>query len=113
MFGDVHAPFTKQEYLEFLKEQKEIHKPDLIICDGDFFDVHSVSNWDVHPDAVGTLDEVELSKEWVKKYAEVFPDMILILGNHDRPYRERAQKQVSLICLYAPCMRYMIYLTLG
>lgn len=92
VFGDVHTPFTKDEYLEFLKEQRDIHKPDQIVCLGDFFDLHALSNWDMHPDAVGTITEIELSKEWVRKYAEVFPELVMTLGNHDIRMQRKAAK---------------------
>lgn len=87
IFSDTHMPFTHKNYVKFLKDQKELYKPDKVICCGDLVDHHALSNFIKDPDGASAGDEWKQTKEMLSDLFEVFPEVEWIIGNHDRrPY---------------------------
>ena len=89
---DIHCPFTKQEYLDFLIEVAESVQPEIIVQIGDFIDSNSVSNYDLNPDGMSFTEEFDKVREWIDKYSEAFPYMIQLVGNHTSRIYKKAKK---------------------
>ena len=56
-FSCNHSPFHHKDALRFLKEQKKIWKPDVVVCLGDEMDYHMMSRHPKEPDAMGAMEE--------------------------------------------------------
>ena len=91
VIGDTHFPFVHPNYLDFLQETFAKHNAFRVIHIGDLCDNHAISRWPSEPDALGACQEFEQAREWVDKFAQAFPRVTLVLGNHDRiPERQAA-----------------------
>lgn len=83
VIGDLHAPFTKNGYLEFCKEiYKKYQCSDTVII-GDCIDSHFSSYHEVDPDGMGAGEELRRAKEIIAKFHDEFPNVKICLGNHD------------------------------
>ena len=92
VFGDLHLPFGKKHYIDFLKETKKKFKCDTIVCLGDELDFHCISRHDSEPDAKGAVEEYELGLKKLKPFYKAFPKVKVCISNHtSRPYRMAAQ----------------------
>jgi len=88
-FGDVHAPFTKLEYLDWLLQIAIERGVNTIVCGGDMVDHHALSRFNTHPEAIGGLTEFSLAYDFVQAYAKAFPYVKLCESNHDSiPFRQ-------------------------
>jgi predicted phosphodiesterase len=88
--SDTQIPFAHPDALEFCKAVAKKEKPDLIIQIGDLIDIHSTSAYDPDPDGLSAGDELAKTREELKAWAKVFPNMIILLGNHDLRYHKAA-----------------------
>lgn len=87
IFSDTHFPFAHKNYIKFLKDQRDLYKPDVVICTGDLVDNHTLSAYMRDPDGFSAGDEWREAKEELKELYELFPEVHWIVGNHDkRPY---------------------------
>ena len=87
---DLHAPFTKDGYLEFCKSIYEKYKCNMVISTGDLIDMHFSSYHETNPDGYSAKDELVRAKEVVKRYYEAFPKMLICEGNHDLIFKRKA-----------------------
>jgi len=86
---DIHAPFTKLEYLDFLVKVALEKGVNTIVHVGDMCDHHAISRFDNHPEAIGGVTEFDLAYDFVQEYVKAFPYVKLCESNHDRiPYRQ-------------------------
>ena len=91
VFSDTHIPFDHPRYLEFLQDVYRQYNCEDVICLGDLVDNHAISRHQTEPDAIGALDEYELTVERVAEYVKAFPRVKMCLGNHcDIPARQLA-----------------------
>lgn len=85
---DLHMPFENPKAMGFLSDLKKSLKPDLVIQLGDLIDSHTLARWDAEVDAPGAAEEHEIARERIEDFTGLFPQGILILGNHDiRAYK--------------------------
>jgi predicted phosphodiesterase len=85
---DLHLPFQHPESFAFLKWLKQRIKPTLVICIGDLLDQQGLSFFEKNPDLPGALDELHQGKQAMQTLFRLFPDMLIVRGNHDyRPTR--------------------------
>ena len=84
VIGDLHEPFTKSGYLEFCREQQEIHNCGTIIFIGDLIDNHFSSYHETDPDGYSAGFELDLAIENISNWYYTFPQATIIIGNHDR-----------------------------
>lgn len=89
--GDIHAPFTKEGYLEFCKEMYEKHNCDTVVFAGDIIDNHALSYHENHQDAYGAKYELELAKKEIAEWHKTFPNAYVMIGNHDSLVNRKAQ----------------------
>ena len=89
--SDLHVPFCRLDLLgQVLSEEGDA---DLCVINGDVSDGYAISRfikYEHHP----YLDELQASKAVLEKIAAVFPQVILIDGNHDGP---RLEKQLRTL----------------
>jgi len=90
---DIHAPFTKLKYLDFLKDLYNKYKCNTVVFIGDLVDIHTISSHPTNTSALGTISEYKQALDIVSKYAEAFPNAKYCLGNHCK----RIMKQAASI----------------
>ena len=95
VFSDVHAPFTKLEYLDWLIKTFEENGVTDVVCGGDIVDFHCVSKHPTEPDARGVIDEFDDAYNVVQEYINAFPYLYYCIGNHDNRI-ERMGAEVGL-----------------
>ena len=84
IIGDTHLPFELEGYLEFCQETFEQWGVDTVVHIGDFIDNHSLSFHDSEPMLHNVVGEYESAVARAKGWYEAFPELTLIMGNHDR-----------------------------
>ena len=86
-FGCLHAPFDREYFLPFLKENFEARGVTEVVCTGDLTDSHAMSDYTTDPDGMSAGTELIRARERLEPYFEAFPNMKICIGNHDRrPY---------------------------
>lgn len=91
--GDIHLPFEHQRALEFCKSlQKDFDVPHSNIYSvGDLVDLYHFSRWPKSPDARLTVNqELDLSREKIRKWSRAFPEMHICESNHDSRIMKKA-----------------------
>ena len=81
--GDTHIPYEKIGYLEFCVEQYNKFNCDTVVHIGDLIDSHATMHHPSVPDAYSPGDELRFSIEKLKPWYSAFPNMKVVLGNHD------------------------------
>jgi len=97
VFSDLHLPYHREGYLEFLKEtHKKYNCKELVICVGDLADHHAISRFKSEPDAMGDAHEMSEAYAEIQKLVKVFPNAVITLGNHDLiAFRQAAEMGLS------------------
>lgn len=83
VIGDTHIPYEKKGYLEFCIEQYKKFNCDTVVHIGDLIDSHATMHHPSMPDAYSPGDELKFSIEKLRPWYKAFPNMKVILGNHD------------------------------
>lgn len=83
VIGDLHEPFTHEEYLQFCVETFKKYGVTHVIFTGDIIDNHASSFHIPDPDAMGAGTELSMAQERIAKWVSAFPRADVILGNHD------------------------------
>lgn len=94
-YSDMHFPFQHKKTFSFLRHIKETYKPKTIVCCGDVVDNHSVSFFKPETSAYSAAVERKKALNCVKELYQIFPDQIVLLGNHCR-LPERKLKEIGL-----------------
>ena len=81
--GDLHAPFTREGYLEFCQEIYRKYDCNEVIFIGDLLDNHFASFWSIDPDGHGAAEELRLAKQQIQTWYKIFPKARVCIGNHD------------------------------
>lgn len=85
VIGDTHIPYTRGGYLEHCIKVRKEHGCGRVIHIGDLCDQHTVSpSFNRHPASRGTIEELALAKKTIREWGKAFPEMVVIVGNHDR-----------------------------
>lgn len=96
VIGDLHAPFTKDKYLEFCQRIYKRYNCSSVIFIGDILDNHFSSFFDTDPDGHGAAEELRLAKIVIGKFHDAFPHARVCIGNHDLiPERKRFNAGLS------------------
>lgn len=86
--GDIHIPYHNKEAvilaLEFFLK-KEV---DCIIINGDLIDCYSLSRFQKDPTKRRFKGELDLTKDFLKRVREAFPDVLIVYkeGNHEERF---------------------------
>ena len=92
IISDTHIPYHHPDLIPFLKDLKEIYKPDRVIHIGDEVDKHAMSFHDSDPDLPSAGDELKESLPIIKQIETLFPKMDLLDSNHGSLVYRRALK---------------------
>lgn len=96
VIGDTHVPYEKEGYLEFCKEQYDKYNCDTVVHIGDLIDSHATSRHPSVPEAYSPGDELYYTKLKLKSWYKTFPNMKVVIGNHDiRAYKIAADSKIS------------------
>ena len=87
---DIHAPWVNWGAIKQAKKWHDKHKPDLVIQLGDITDQKIWSRWQADPDDFSPSQEFEKAEKVLKKLHKMFPNMIILRGNHDDRVKARA-----------------------
>lgn len=90
VLGDTHLPWVLWPCVESAARFADKYKPDLVIQVGDFTDQYSWSKYPKDPLAPNAGLEWQLVQEAAYKFADFFPQMKILEGNHCRRYMYRA-----------------------
>ena len=96
IIGDTHLPYEKEGYLDFCIEQYDKWNCDTVIHIGDLIDSHATSRHPSIPDAYGAGDELQYTIRKLRSWYRAFPDMKVVIGNHDiRSYKIASEYGVA------------------
>ena len=84
IIGDTHLPYELDGYLGFCEETFNRYGVDTVIHIGDMFDNHSLSFHDSEPMLHNVIGEYESAYDRAQDWYDAFPEVTLIMGNHDR-----------------------------
>ncbi len=84
VIGDTHIPYHDPNYLEFCIGLQKKWDCGKIIHIGDILDFQSTTYHTPHPDGLSPYYELEISKLEIENWKKAFPNMTVIMGNHDR-----------------------------
>ena len=82
--GDLHEPFSLDEYLEHCVAVYNDYKCNKVIFIGDIIDNHASSFHELNPDGMSAGDELSVSKTRLQRWYKAFPKATVVTGNHDR-----------------------------
>jgi hypothetical protein len=88
---DLHAPFIKDGFLEFCKDQRDKYNCGTIIFAGDIVDGHAWSYHEHDPDGLSVGDELDSAKKQLQSWYTEFPEAIVLMGNHDLLIQRKAK----------------------
>ncbi len=95
---DTHEPFSIDGFAEWCAEQRDRWGCDTVVHIGDLVDNYASSMHSKDPDNPDAISEYERALERLSKWFDLFPDVILTLGNHDdRPMRTAKAGGVSSV----------------
>lgn len=81
--ADLHAPWILKGYLKWCKQQQIKYNCGTVIFSGDIIDSNSWNYHERDPDGMGVKDELYAAKKQLQEAYELFPEAIILLGNHD------------------------------
>lgn len=81
--GDLHAPFTRPDYLGFCQEIYNKYNCNSVMFIGDLIDNHFSSFHETDPDGHSAAEELSRAKRMIADWHKVFPTAKVVLGNHD------------------------------
>jgi predicted phosphodiesterase len=90
VFSDPHVPFQHPNYLQFCKDTFAKYKANRVVCCGDLVDFHAISRHQAETCAKSPCDELDMTIDGVKSFTKAFPEVDLIIGNHDDRYLQQA-----------------------
>lgn len=89
VISDLHIPFEHPQALNFISHVQHDYCCDEIVSIGDMFDVYSLSKYIKTPDSYTATDEFKKSREKIQLWANEFPEMKCVLGNHEERINKR------------------------
>ena len=92
VISDIHFPVEHRDTLDFLYDLKQKWKPDLCVQIGDIVDLHNFSRYKKEPSFISPADEIKKGMEKIQSMQQVFPDLIMVMGNHDVRIKDRAKE---------------------
>jgi metallophosphoesterase superfamily enzyme len=90
VIGDLHLPFSLDDYLEHCKDTYQKYNCDEVVFIGDIIDNHASSYHETDPDGYNAGEELKIAIQQVKEWYTAFPKATVIIGNHDRIIMRKA-----------------------
>ena len=91
VIGDIHAPFTRKDYLQFCIDTYNKYKCNKVVFIGDIIDNHYSSYHETDADGLGGDTELTLAIEMIQDWYNAFPDAYVTVSNHDSIIMRKAQ----------------------
>ena len=86
--SDLHIPFINKHVIEdAIEKHSDAHT---LVINGDVFDCYLVSKWPKDKQILLKW-EYQIAVKWLQFFTEIFPNVVLVCGNHD----ERTLKHFS------------------
>jgi len=89
--GDLHEPFSLDQYLIWCKEKYKEYNCNEVVFIGDIIDNHFSSYHESSADGMGGADELEYAIKRISRWRDAFPVATVVIGNHDRMVMRKAQ----------------------
>lgn len=83
IIADTHFPFEHPDYLDFCKDIFDAHRVDQVVQIGDMFDFYFLSFHPTSANAMSGNEEINKAMESKEKWQEVFPEIKILIGNHE------------------------------
>lgn len=83
VIGDLHAPFTREGYLEHCIDVYDEYNCNEVVQIGDVIDNHYSSFHEPTPDGYGAGEELDRAIAVIQKWYKAFPKAKVCIGNHD------------------------------
>ena len=90
VIGDLHEPFSLDEYLNHCAEVYAKYNCNRVVFIGDVIDSHYSSYHESDPDGMGAGEELEFAIERLSRWYKMFPKADVLIGNHDRIISRKA-----------------------
>ena len=90
IIGDLHEPFSLDEYLEHCISVHKQYKCNKVVFTGDIIDNHYSSFHDTDPDGYSAGEELNRAVERLNRWYKEFPNATVMIGNHDRMVYRKA-----------------------
>jgi len=88
---DTHFPYEHKGMWDFLEDLKKKYKPTRVVHTGDIVDNYNGSRYAKDPDHPDSwLNEQVKVHECIKRLGKLFPDMEVLIGNHDVRFFNKA-----------------------
>lgn len=87
---DLHFPWANMDAVKQAHQWYKSHKPDLVVQLGDLTDQKIWSRWPKDVDDASPTDEYIAAEKGLKALHKLFPNMVIIRGNHDTRVLSRA-----------------------
>lgn len=87
--GDIHEPWSLDEYLDFCIDIYNKYNCDHVIFLGDILDNNFSSTYATDPDGISAGDELNFAIRRLSRWSKAFPKADVCIGNHE----ERVMKQ--------------------
>jgi predicted phosphodiesterase len=84
VIGDTHLPFEHERYIKFIYDAFKAYGVDKIVHIGDLVDNHAISYHESDPDGLSSGDEGRAVEKKLKKWFYAFPELSIVMGNHDK-----------------------------
>lgn len=89
--GDLHAPYTHPDAIDFLRHVRDSYVPDMVVQVGDETDGHAISFHDSDPNLDSAGVELEKAKVVLEKLHDLFPNLLICDSNHGSLVYRRAK----------------------
>jgi len=87
---DIHFPWGDWGAIKLAHKWYKKHQPELVIQLGDLTDQKIWSRWQADVDDFSPSMEFEKAEQDMKRLYKMFPEMIIVRGNHDNRIKARA-----------------------
>lgn len=87
---DLHLPWCHPDTFRFLEAVAAEYETDTVVQLGDLVDNHSVSFHRSDPDGLSPGMELVHARESIQRLAALFPEVIVLEGNHDLRFLRKA-----------------------
>lgn len=89
--GDLHAPYTHPDAIDFLRSVRDEYSPDMVVQVGDETDGHAISFHDSDPNLDSAGVELEKAKAVLEEVHALFPNLLVCDSNHGSLVYRRAK----------------------
>lgn len=83
IISDTHFPYHHRDTFDFLAAANDAYGCEQYKHTGDMVDHHNASYHEIEWGSMGAMEEHKHAKKAVQRLSDMFPEMDVVLGNHD------------------------------